>query len=205
MRGSVSVFDNVHQIIQSQKPAPLQTAVIGLTTPMSSEDTSTGTITPKKSQSSAVNTSNSKSGRRVDILSQSSPQELSRRLIEVLEEEKHLFEESTPFIKKKAFEELFDKNDVYKVFKCEGGDLTSGDDQLPSEDQEELEQQEQKFLEQQRTSSKNSRASSQKKSGSGSSCGAILSNKDSGSGSAEDDVARNLSKKLKLENLEEVK
>ena len=79
----------------------------------------------------------------------------------MLEEERHLAEESTPFIKKKAFEELFsDKNDVYKVFKCEGGDLTSGDDQLPSEDQEELEQQEQKFLEQQRTSSKNSRASS---------------------------------------------
>jgi hypothetical protein len=51
---------------------------------------------------------------------------LSRRLIEVLEEEK--IEEQTPFIKKKAFEELFDKNDVYKVFKCEGGDLTSGDD-----------------------------------------------------------------------------
>ncbi len=69
-------------------------------------------------------------------------------------------EESTPFIKKKAFEELFDKNDVYKVFKCEGGDLTSGDDQLPSEDQEELEQQEKHFLEQQRTSSTNSRASS---------------------------------------------
>ena len=79
----------------------------------------------------------------------------------MLEEEKHLAEESTPFIKKKAFEELFDKNDVYKVFKCEGGDLTSGDDQLhSSEDQEELEQQEQYFLEQQRTSSKNSRASS---------------------------------------------
>jgi len=44
----------------------------------------------------------------------------------VLEEEK--IEEQTPFIKKKAFKELFDKNDVYKVFKCEGGDLTSGDD-----------------------------------------------------------------------------
>jgi hypothetical protein len=94
----------------------------------------------------------------VDILSQSSPQELSQRLIEVLEEEK--IEEATPFIKKKAFEELFDKNDSYKVFKCEGGDLTSGDDQIPSEDQEEQEKEEQTFLEQQRTSSKNSRASS---------------------------------------------
>jgi hypothetical protein len=44
-------------------------------------------------------------------------------------------------------------------FKPEG-ELTSGDDQLPSEDQEEQEREEKKFMEEQRTSSKNSRASS---------------------------------------------
>jgi hypothetical protein len=73
----------------------------------------------------------------VDVLSSSpykpSPDSahLSQRLIEVLEEEKQL--DSSPFIRKKIFEELFVKNEF--KFKVEG-ELTS-DDQLHSEDQEE--------------------------------------------------------------------
>lgn len=136
---------------------------------------------PKSDQtSSAVNILSSSPYK----LNSNSSEHLSQRLIEVLEEEKQL--DSSPFIKKKIFEELFDKNEF--KFKVEG-ELTS-DDQLPSEDQEEQEKEEKIFLEQQRTSSKNSRASSQKKSGSRSG-----QSGSAGSGSGEE-VISSINKKI---------
>lgn len=64
---------------------------------------------------------------------QKSQSELSKRLIEVLEEEKIIEAEDTPFIKKKFFKEVFDKYN-HKL-KCEA-ELTSDDNIQPSEDQE---------------------------------------------------------------------
>ena len=79
---------------------------------------------------------------------------MSQKLIDVLEEEKSIkVEEETPVINKKYFKEVFDKYN-HKL-KCEA-ELTSDDNQLPSEDQEEVEKEEKTFLEEQRTSSKNS-------------------------------------------------
>ncbi len=85
----------------------------------------------------------------------------------------------------KRLEELMEKDQLFKM-KPEG-ELTSGDDQITSEDQEEQEKEEKKFMEEQRTSNKNSRASSQKKSGQSGSNG---SHKDS-AGSGEEVIKLN--------------
>ncbi|CDW87023.1 UNKNOWN [Stylonychia lemnae] len=128
------------------------------------------------------------------IKMQKSQDELSQRLIEVLEEENKIeTKEETPVINKKFFQEVFDKYNHH--LQCEA-ELTSDDNFQPSEDQEDQEKEEKTFLEEQRNSSKGSKGSSIKQS-------SIPSHKESSESdhaqSIDNDAKNSISKDIKQE------
>eukprot|EP00347_Sterkiella_histriomuscorum_P013401 403364846 len=142
MKGSIKVFENQNALLQHQRES----------------------LAFQRFQAAApydIRTASSKENdKRKSHQIQS---QLSQRLIEVLEEEKHIeTQEETPIVSKKFFKEVFDKYN--HQLKCEA-ELTSESEMQPSASEDIDDQEEKNFLEQQRHSSKGSKESSNKQSG----------------------------------------